>query len=413
MLMDVDESRRGLHRAGCPADYFIDAQGIVRASPSVPSRRLAAPGDLTAPRRPARLGVGPASPPDSSTRAPWPTPAPIRWGLLGTGNITRKLLIGARQSDEVVVVAVGSRTDERARSFAAANGIGRAHGSYEALLADPEVDAVYISLPNSLHHEWTLASLAAGKHVLCEKPYTRRPAEVERRSMPRTRRPGAPGGLHVAPHAPGAPVLELLPRSDRCAPSGPRSAISSDRTDVRVAAHLDGGSLMDVGCYCVSGSRLIGGEPERVMGEQVLDPNGVERRMLGVMRFPGDVMAIFTCGFDLPTESSRSSAATGDPVLPTHGTPRRGVLYLDDGVIRSSPRTRTGWSSRTWPPPSGVSAAAAGTSRRARQARTIDALYRAASTAARIVRASPAPATASRVDAPVRAGRYRLRLAAR
>ncbi len=82
---------------------------------------------------------------------------------------------GASSATGLDVVAVGSRTIERAREFARANGIGRAHGSYEDLLADPEVDAVYISLPNSLHHEWTMHSLAAGKHVLCEKPYTRRP----------------------------------------------------------------------------------------------------------------------------------------------------------------------------------------------------------------------------------------------
>jgi predicted dehydrogenase len=106
------------------------------------------------------------------------TPAPIRWGLLGTGDITRKLLAGARRSAEVVVTAVGSRTLERARTFAVANDIPRNHGSYDELLADPEVDAVYISLPNALHHPWTMASLAAGKHVLCEKPYTRHPAQV-------------------------------------------------------------------------------------------------------------------------------------------------------------------------------------------------------------------------------------------
>ena len=134
------------------------------------------------------------------------TPTRIRWGLLGTGNICRKLLAGARLASGLDVVAVGSRTDERARQFARDNGIGRAHGSYEALLADPDVDAVYISLPNSLHHEWTMHSLAAGKHVLCEKPYTP-PAGGGRRGVRcgRAGGPGARGGVHVAPHAPGAP----------------------------------------------------------------------------------------------------------------------------------------------------------------------------------------------------------------
>ncbi|HSS35612.1 MAG TPA: Gfo/Idh/MocA family oxidoreductase, partial [Patescibacteria group bacterium] len=104
---------------------------------------------------------------------------PVRWGILGTGGITAKLLAGAARSRAVSVVAVGSRTQARADAFAAANGIAHAHGSYDDLLEDPHVEAVYISLPNALHHPWTMRSLAAGKHVLCEKPYTRHPAEVD------------------------------------------------------------------------------------------------------------------------------------------------------------------------------------------------------------------------------------------
>ena len=103
---------------------------------------------------------------------------PVRWGLLGTGSITDKVVPGARRSDRVTFVAAGSRTLERAEAYAAPKGIARAHGSYEALLDDPEVEAVYISLPNSLHHEWTMHALRAGKHVLCEKPYSTREADV-------------------------------------------------------------------------------------------------------------------------------------------------------------------------------------------------------------------------------------------
>ena len=106
------------------------------------------------------------------------TTGPVRWGILGTGGITLKLLAGARRSTEVSVVAVGSRTTERAAAYAAEHGIERVHGSYDDLLEDPLVEAVYISLPNSLHHPWTMRALAAGKHVLCEKPYSRRPEEV-------------------------------------------------------------------------------------------------------------------------------------------------------------------------------------------------------------------------------------------
>ncbi len=102
----------------------------------------------------------------------------IRWGILGTGDINKKVLRGARLSSEVEVVAVASRDADRAAAFAAEHGIPRSFGTYEAMLDDPDIDAVYICVPNSLHHPWTMAALAAGKHVLCEKPYTRRPDEV-------------------------------------------------------------------------------------------------------------------------------------------------------------------------------------------------------------------------------------------
>ncbi|MGD8485795.1 MAG: Gfo/Idh/MocA family oxidoreductase, partial [Chloroflexota bacterium] len=103
----------------------------------------------------------------------------IRWGLMGTSRINEKLLRGARLTDSAEVVAVGSRSAATAEDFAAANGIPRTHSSYEALLADPEIDAIYIPLPNALHHPWTMRAIAAGKHVLCEKPYTRHPEEVD------------------------------------------------------------------------------------------------------------------------------------------------------------------------------------------------------------------------------------------
>ena len=104
----------------------------------------------------------------------------VRWGLLSTAKINAEVLAGARLSDRVKVVAVASRDAARAARYAREHGIERAHGSYEALLADPEVDAVYISLPNSLHVEWSIRALEAGKHVLCEKPLARSPDEAAR-----------------------------------------------------------------------------------------------------------------------------------------------------------------------------------------------------------------------------------------
>jgi xylose dehydrogenase (NAD/NADP) len=302
------------------------------------------------------------------------TSTPIRWGLLGTGNITAKLLAGARRS-----------TTERARSFATANGIARAHGTYEEFLADPEVDAVYISLPNSLHHPWTLAALAAGKHVLCEKPYSRHPAQVDEAFDAADARGLVLEEAFMWRHTPQVrKLLELLPRI------GPlrtiRSTFSyviSAETDVRVAAHLDGGSLMDVGCYCVSGARLIAGEPERVMAEQVLDANGVERRLSGLMRMPGNVMASFTCGFDSATHETLEVIGQDGRILlpdPWHST--TGRLYLDDEPIQVDAINPyqleledVNAAIRGERPPRLGRADALG------QARAIEALYRAADTA--------------------------------
>ena len=104
---------------------------------------------------------------------------PLRWGVLSTAHINEKLLAGAARSPDVEVVAIASRDTRRAGAFAARWGIGRAYGSYDDLLSDDAVDAVYVPLPNGLHHPWTLRALRAGKHVLCEKPYSRRPADVE------------------------------------------------------------------------------------------------------------------------------------------------------------------------------------------------------------------------------------------
>jgi predicted dehydrogenase len=311
------------------------------------------------------------------------TPTPIRWGLLGTGDITKKLLRGARGSSEVIVTAVGSRTIERARAFAAANDILRVHGSYEDLLADPEVDAVYISLPNSLHHTWTMASLAAGKHVLCEKPYSRHPAQVIEAFDAADERGLVLEEAFMWRHTPQVrKLLELLPRL------GPVRVIRSTfgfllerEYDVRIDSMLDGGSLMDVGCYCVSASRLIGGEPLGVAGEQVMGPSGVEIRFAGVMRHPDDILATFSSGFDGATESIEIIGRDHRLFLPDPWHSVRGVLYLDDELIQVEPINPYQLELED------VNAAIRGERQpllgRADalgQARTIEALYRAADT---------------------------------
>jgi D-xylose 1-dehydrogenase (NADP+, D-xylono-1,5-lactone-forming) len=245
-----------------------------------------------------------------------------KWGIISTAHINRLVLAGARESDQVDVAAVASRDQARAEAYARENGIERAYGRYEALLADPDLDAVYISLPNSLHVEWSIRALEAGKHVLCEKPFDRRPEQVERAFDAADRAGRLLTEAFMYRHSPQtARVKELVESGAIGRLRLVRSAFSfslGDAENVRLAADLDGGALMDVGCYCVSGSRLLAGEPETVYGEQVAGAGGVDLLFTGAMRFPGDVLAQFDCGFVLPGRDELE--VVGD----------EGSLFLDD-----------------------------------------------------------------------------------
>jgi xylose dehydrogenase (NAD/NADP) len=228
----------------------------------------------------------------------------VRLGLLSTARINDQILRAAADSDRVEIVAVGSRDGPRAQAYANEHGLERAHGSYEALLADQEVDAVYISLPNGLHHEWTLKALEVGKHVLCEKPYSRRPEEVDEAfDRAEQARLVLMEGFMFRHHPQTAKVKELVEEGAVGRVRLVRAAFSfvlEDLADVRARPELDGGSLMDVGCYCVSGSRYLAGEPERAIGEQILGPTGIDISFHGTLRFPDDVVAQFDCSFALP-----------------------------------------------------------------------------------------------------------------
>jgi predicted dehydrogenase len=247
----------------------------------------------------------------------------VRWGIISTANINNKVLAGLQGSPAVDVIAVGSRSRESAEEFASGHGIPRAYGSYEELLGDGDVQAVYIPLPNGLHVEWTLASLAAGKHVLCEKPLSPRAEEVERCFDA-----AEVAGLILSEgfmwrHHPQAQRLESLVREGVIGELRlVRAAFSFqlDRfPDVRWDADLDGGALMDVGCYCVSGSRLLAGsEPERVTSEAVMADSGVDARFVATLRFPGHLLATFDCGFDLPPRDELEAIGS------------TGSLFLDD-----------------------------------------------------------------------------------
>jgi predicted dehydrogenase len=225
------------------------------------------------------------------------------WGVISTANINDMVLAGAQASDRVDVIAVASRDAARAEAYAREKGIERSYGSYEAMLADDDVQAVYVSLPNSLHAEWSIRALEAGKHVLCEKPLSRHPADVERAFDAAERSGRLLMEAFMYRHHPQiARARELVEQGAIGRLRAIRALFSfslADTTNIRMLADLDGGALMDLGCYCVSGSRLFGGEPEHARGEQVVGPTGVDVAFHGTLRFPDDVVAQFHAAFVL------------------------------------------------------------------------------------------------------------------
>ncbi len=228
----------------------------------------------------------------------------MRLGLLSTANINRAILQGAAEADGVEVVAVGSRDGARAQSYASEHGIPRAHSTYEGLLEDAEVDAVYVSLPNGMHHEWTMRALAAGKHVLCEKPYSRHPAEVEEAFAAAESAGLVLTEAFMYRHHPQTKTIQQLVLDGAVGRILTLRATFSfpltDLTNVRAIPELDGGALMDVGCYCVNGCRLVAGEPVTVLAEQVTGETGVDMALYGTMRFWDDVVAQFEASFLAP-----------------------------------------------------------------------------------------------------------------
>jgi len=246
----------------------------------------------------------------------------LRLGLLSTARINRRILPAARESELVEVVAVASRDAGRGTRYAEENGIARAHEGYDALLADPEVDAVYIPLPNSLHVEWTRRALEAGKHVLCEKPLTDDPDDAEA-LFDRAEREGlvlVEGFMYR--HNPQTRRVEELVRD------GAIGRLQLVRTsfsfpvegaeNIRLDPVLDGGSLLDLGTYCVSGARLLAGEPESVLGRRVIGPTGVDDLFTGSLVFPEGVHALFDCGLRMPFRATLEAVGT------------EGWLFVDD-----------------------------------------------------------------------------------
>jgi D-xylose 1-dehydrogenase (NADP+, D-xylono-1,5-lactone-forming) len=317
------------------------------------------------------------------------------WGIISTADINRLVIPPAQESAKIDLVAVASRTQERADEYAAEWGIPRAYGSYEELLADPEIECVYISLPNTMHTEWSIKSVEAGKHVLCEKPFTRKPDDVTAAWDAAENAGRLLSEAFMWRHNPQTARLRGLIDDGAIGEVRLiRAAFSYslyDEDNIRLRTDVEGGALMDVGCYCVSGSRFAaGGEPIEAYGSAWYGPTGTDWVFTGLLRFPGDVLATFDCGTALPNRDELEAIGSD------------GSLFLDDPWHARTPvieLRRDGEVERIEVEPANsyglelenVSAAAAGEAElllgredAMGQARALEALHRSAQTGQRV-----------------------------
>ena len=226
----------------------------------------------------------------------------VRWGILSTADIAlTKVIPGIQKAGRCRVVAIGSRNLERAREAGDRLGIPKVHGSYEALLADPEIDAVYVPLPNHLHAEWTIAAARAGKHVLCEKPLAMTAADAARMvDVCRGEGVRLMEAFMYRLHPSWIAVRELV-ASGRIgklvAVQSWFSYFNDDPSNIRNIREAGGGALYDIGCYSVNLSRMLfGAEPVRIEASLNRDPaSGVDVMASGILEFEDGGVATFTC----------------------------------------------------------------------------------------------------------------------
>jgi xylose dehydrogenase (NAD/NADP) len=221
----------------------------------------------------------------------------LRWGVLSTASIAK--VVSAANPGRFRAVA--GRDPARTAAFAASTGIERTFDGYSAMLSSDEIDAVYIPLPASLHTEWTIAALRAGKHVLCEKPFAWSAADAAScfDAAEAAGRVCAEGFMWRT-HPQTLLAQRLIADGAIGRPAMVRAAlrVSVGPDDIRRSPSLGGGALGDLGCYCVSAIRLFGGDPTQVTAGAVFDK--VDTRLGGVLQCPDGVLGIFDCALDLP-----------------------------------------------------------------------------------------------------------------
>ena len=233
----------------------------------------------------------------------------LNWGLLSTARINRALIKPINASKRTRLLAVASRSISSAEAYAREWKIPRAHGSYEALLADPKIDVIYNSLPNHLHAEWTIKALRAGKHVLCEKPFALTLAEVDAMTQA-ARETGnvLEEAFMYRHHAQTLKVKEIVDSGVLGKLQLIKGAFSFPLTrenDIRSKKETGGGSIWDVGCYPISYARMIvGAEPVEVFGWQVTSQGGADETFVGQMKFENGVHAQFDSGLKSASRST-------------------------------------------------------------------------------------------------------------
>ena len=230
---------------------------------------------------------------------------PLNWGLLSTARINHSLIPDLRASKRNRLLAVASRSQESAETFAQKWKIPRAHGSYEGLLADPEIDVIYNPLPNHLHAEWTIKALEAGKHVLCEKPLALSLEEVDAIAAAVQKYGRVVAEAFMYRHHPVTlKALELVRNGSLGTLKllrGSFTYMMKREGNIRADPAKGGGSIWDVGCYPISYMRTaFGAEPLEVFGWQLTGPSGIDDTFVGQLRFAGDVYGQFDCSFVIP-----------------------------------------------------------------------------------------------------------------
>jgi xylose dehydrogenase (NAD/NADP) len=229
----------------------------------------------------------------------------LRWGLLSTARINNALIQPLRISKRNRLVAVASRSQDKADAYAREKKIKRVYGSYQALLADPEIDVIYNPLPNHLHAEWAIKAVEAGKHVLCEKPLALSLDEVDAISSATVSHNKSVVEAFAYRSHPQMLKVKQIVESGKIgkvkAVHGSFTFVMTKQDDIRWDPKMGGGSLWDIGCYPLSFARcVLGAEPLEVFGWQATSPSGIDETFAGQLRFPEDVYVQLDCSFKIP-----------------------------------------------------------------------------------------------------------------